>query len=171
MTSDLDVERILVHCSCGAAIAMCGKKETCSDCGETIEIVRCVPTPHGPKYKLRISKHRWKTEPLLWPPGLPPAATTHQTWHHHEPADFNKRCLRLGLLILLAPLYLPLVFALLIHEAETVKQDQSNARIIELAQPPTDCGFFSGCHYERREIHGNDKRGPYIVVTWERVND
>jgi hypothetical protein len=101
---------------------------------------------------------------------LQPAATTHQTWHYHESPDFNKRCFWLGLLILLAPFYLPLVFAFLIHAPETVQQDQSNARIIETAQP-TDCGSFSGCHYKRHVSHGNDKQGEYILVTWERVND
>jgi hypothetical protein len=210
MTSNLDVERVakvlgrtasspppsrlqyqpfLFDCSCGATIEMTGTKETCWNCGETVEVRRCVETPHGQKYILRTSKHRQhgKREPLLWPLGLPPAATTHQTWHHHEspdcskqfhntlptwhhhePADFNKRCLVIGLLILLAPFYLPLIFALLIHAPETV--GQSNARIIETAQP-TDCGFFSGCHYERHVSHGNDKQGEYILVTWERVND
>jgi predicted RNA-binding Zn-ribbon protein involved in translation (DUF1610 family) len=137
MTSNLDVERVakflgrtasspppsrlqyqpfLFDCSCGATIEMTGKKETCWNCGETVEVRRCVETPHGEKYTLRIGKHRqhWNSEPLLWPPGLPPAATTHQTWHYHESPDFNERCLRLGLLIMLSPLWVPLLLALLL---------------------------------------------------------
>ncbi|MGO9084806.1 MAG: hypothetical protein ACLQBK_06230 [Candidatus Sulfotelmatobacter sp.] len=74
------------------------------------------------------------------------------------------------MLILLAPFYLPLVFALLIHAPEAVEQDQPNAQIIETAQP-TDCDSSSGCHYERREILVKDKQGPRTIAIWQRVND
>ena len=60
MTSGLGVEHVAqqltFHCSCGAAIETSEKKETCWNCGETVELRRCIPTANGNKYVLRISK-------------------------------------------------------------------------------------------------------------------
>jgi predicted RNA-binding Zn-ribbon protein involved in translation (DUF1610 family) len=200
MTSDIGVERVveqpfLFHCSCGAAIETSEKKEICPDCGESIEVVRCVPTPNGKRYTLRISKHRngWNAQAPLWPPVLQPRAIARPTRHHEEPdhtglfrgtdavpqtrshlqsPDLNKRYLRLGLLILLAPIWVPLLLVLLrlVFAPLTVEQDRSNASVIEMPEP-TDCGLFSGCRYEKRVIHINDKRGAHTLVTWQRVSD
>jgi len=162
MTSDLGVERVeefLFHCYCGATIKTSDKKETCRDCGAYIEIVSHVPTREGEKYKLRIKKHPWDIEPLLWPPVLqsvtpthvtserrttPEApgysvqfrsmATTHPTWRPYAAPDFDKRCVQLGLLILLAPIYLPLLLAFLVFlgavfaPPPTVQQDRPHDR-------------------------------------------
>jgi predicted RNA-binding Zn-ribbon protein involved in translation (DUF1610 family) len=63
MTSEIGVEHVegqllAFHCSCGAFIQTRERKKTCPDCGETVEVVRCVSKPRGNKYTLRISKHR-----------------------------------------------------------------------------------------------------------------
>ena len=75
MTSELSVEGIVeeqffFHCSCGATFETSSTRVTCGDCGETVEVVRCVPTATGKKYKLRISRQRrgWTRELALWPP-------------------------------------------------------------------------------------------------------
>ncbi len=196
MTSDLGVERVvptqfLFHCSCGATIETSEKRETCPDCGETIEVLECVPTPGGKKYKLRISKHRhgWNTEPPLWPMGCVTAARPMRNHHegsdsdqlfpplstirpHLQSPDYNQRYLRLGLLILLSPLWVPLLWIFLSRAfgPATVEQDQSNNQTIETPEP-TDCGLFSGCHYEKRTVHVNDRRGGRAVIIWQRVND
>jgi hypothetical protein len=142
-------QRILVHCSCGAAIATCGKKETCSYCGAAIEVVRCVLTPHGPKYKLRINKHPWKTEPLLWPLVLQPAGTTHQRWHLLGPRDRYEDYIFWGLETLLA------VLVLLILLCAPTPMEQN---------PPH--------HYVRYYIHVPDGRGgQYNIPQWKRVDD
>jgi predicted RNA-binding Zn-ribbon protein involved in translation (DUF1610 family) len=201
MTSDIGVENVVeqpfvFQCSCGTTIETTEKKEICPNCGETIEVVRCVPTPNGKKYTLRISKHPngWNAQAPLWPPVLQPRAIAQPTLHHQqnpdynelfrgpgavpltwrqlESADYNKRCLRRGLLILLAPLWVPLLLIGVsgLFAPVTREQDRSNARTIEMPEP-TDCGLFSGCHYEKRVNPVNDKRGSHTVVTWERVND
>lgn len=142
-------QRIVVHCSCGATIPTCGKKETCSHCGATIEVVRCVLTPHGPKYKLRINKRPWKTEPLLWPVALHPAASTHQTWHVPGPRERDGDYVFWGLATLLAALPL-LIF---LSAPTPMKQD-----------PPH--------HYVRYYIHVPDGRGgQYSIPQWKRVDD
>jgi len=121
MTSDLGVEHVverqfLFHCSCGSTIETSGKREICPDCGKTVEVVRCVPTPKGNKYTLRISKqeHGRNAEPLLlgaaaMQPARPhhegpdherlfrrTASTRLQRYHLQSP-DYNKRYLHLGL--------------------------------------------------------------------------
>jgi predicted RNA-binding Zn-ribbon protein involved in translation (DUF1610 family) len=87
MTSEIGVERVgeqqfLFHCSCGATIETSQKREICPDCGETIEVIRCVPTPDGKKYTLRISKHKHgrSQEPLLWPLDSHPS----NRWPRHQ---------------------------------------------------------------------------------------
>jgi predicted RNA-binding Zn-ribbon protein involved in translation (DUF1610 family) len=73
MTSGLGVEHVeqqlTFHCSCGAAIETSEKKETCWNCGETVELRRCIPTANGNKYVLRISKPRpsIETQQFVWP--------------------------------------------------------------------------------------------------------
>jgi len=196
MTSDLGVEHVverqfLFHCSCGSTIETSGKREICPDCGKTVEVVRCVPTPKGNKYTLRISKqeHGRNAEPLLlgaaaMQPARPhhegpdherlfrrTASTRLQRYHLQSP-DYNKRYLHLGLLILLAPLYLPLLLAFLglFLVPGPVGQDRSDPNIIEMPKPD-DCGLFSGCHYEKRVIHVNDKRGAHTIIMWQRMEN
>ena len=198
MTSDIGVEHIaeqpfLFHCSCGAAIETSEKMVTCGDCGETVEVRRCVARPNGKKYTLRISKHRRdsNTEPLLAGCGT---ATTHSTWPHYEAPehsrlfrsmsatqpvprhrevpDYSGRFVRLGLLILLSPVWIPalLLFVSLVFGPPTAEQDRSDTSVTEMPKP-TDCGLFSGCHYEKRVIHLTDKQGEHIIVDWQRVDD
>jgi hypothetical protein len=197
MTSEIGVEQpvephFLFHCSCGEVIQTSAKREVCSACGETIEVVRCVPTPNGNKYTLRISKHRKRVnaEPRLWPQALQPKTTTHRTRRRHvvrgqeggaastQPVlhcqlpDYNGHYIRVGLLILLSPLWVPLLLIVLsrLYFAVPVQQNGSNLPIIEMPEP-TDCGWFSGCHYEREGVRVNDRSGGYLVVSWRRVND
>jgi hypothetical protein len=199
MTSDLGVERgvehpFRFHCSCGAIIETAAKKEICHDCGETVEVVQCVPRPHGDKYTLRISKHRHgrNEQSTIWPPVTTSSrrreprpralrdpnepfrnwATMQRRRYYLEPDDYNERCLRNGLLILLSPLWMPLLLALLalVFSPATVEQSQSDNRMIETSKP-TDCGLFSGCHYEKYLRSVKDDQGGHIVVQWRRVND
>ena len=164
-------QNLLVHCSCGAPIETPGRKETCCDCGATVEVVRCVPTRNGEKYKLRINKHPWKAEPLLWPQvlrftnsnrpmsqldGAPDhtlrfrgVATQYPTRRHLESSDDSKRFLDLGRLILLT------LFCLFVSivSAPTAEKDRPH-------------------HYERGpEIHVYDGRGVHTVPNWKRVDD
>ena len=191
MTSEVGVEEVVedqffFHCSCGASFETSSTKVTREDCGETIEVLQCVPTATGKKYKLRISRQRrdWNTELALWPPvltirkaplsphphlefdpgrfrsnitGLPP--------RHHEARDHNERCLRLGSLILLAPLWVPLLLFVVSGVFAPATIEPREGLIVE--PQPTDCGLFSGCHYQQRT---RDEKG-YTIVTWERVND
>jgi hypothetical protein len=199
MTSDLGVERgvdhpFRFHCSCGAIIETSAKKEICHDCGETIEVIQCVPRPHGDKCTLRITKHRHRshTQPIIWPPvttstrrrARPPRAlldpnepfrnrtTMQRTRYYLEPDDYNERCLRKGVLILLSPLWVPLIvaFLALVFSPPRVPLSQPADRTIETPEP-TDCGLFSGCHYEKRLLSVKDNEGGHIVVMWQRVND
>jgi predicted RNA-binding Zn-ribbon protein involved in translation (DUF1610 family) len=175
MTSELSVERAgeqeFLHCLCGAAIQAQEKKQTCPDCGETIEILRWVATSHGKKCKLRFSNHkhthstgpntglrRWGFAASPEKPGVA------------EPVDWNRRCFRLGLLILLAPLYLPPLLGVLrtMSAPAIVEQSRSSEKMIVMPMPD-DCGLFSGCHYKEHARY--DARTGYTVVTWERVAD
>jgi predicted RNA-binding Zn-ribbon protein involved in translation (DUF1610 family) len=199
MTSEIGVERIveqqfLFHCSCGATIETSQKRETCPDCGATIEVIRCVPTPDGKKYTLRISKHRHRrsAEPFLWPLDLHPHPSPARHHQHHEEAinkqlfgamaatpptrryhytpNYERRYVDLGLLILLAPLWVPLLWLILTRVSTPVDQGRPSPQVVEMPKP-TDCGWFSGCHYERQVIHLNDKHGKHTIVEWQRVND
>ena len=114
MTSDVTVksavqQHLVFHCHCGATIETTAKRQTCWSCGDTVEVVRCVSTSHGIKYTLRIRKRRrtWGAEPFPGPQVWSRAATN-PMWGRPVERDLNQRCLRLGLWILLAPLYLPL---------------------------------------------------------------
>jgi hypothetical protein len=175
MTSDIGVEpvveqQLLFHCSCGGTVEARERKGTCLNCGETIQVIRGIPTPHGRKYTLRVRKRRHSrdTELRFWQPVC--ATSTHPTQHHLQSPDYDDRYFHLGLLLLLAPLYLPLLLAFFsfVSASLTVEQGRSNARIIEMAKP-TDCGWFTDCHYEKRISH--DRRSGYTIVRWERVND
>jgi predicted RNA-binding Zn-ribbon protein involved in translation (DUF1610 family) len=198
MTSDVGVEHIaeqpfLFHCSCGAAIETSEKMVTCGDCGETVEVRRCVATPYGKKYTLRISKHRRdsNTEPLLAGCSAAPShatrphrgepnydrlfrsvSATHPALRHYKAPDDNERFTFLGLLILLSPVWIPtlLIFFSFVFEPPKVEPDRSDPRVIEMTKP-TDCGLFSGCHYEKRVIRFTDKQGAHVIVEWQRVND
>jgi len=101
MTSEIGVEgqRLFhVHCRCGAAISTSDKQAICPDCGETVEVMRCVSTRNGKKYCLRISNRRrnWNPAPLAW---VPPRAMPLNPRPFKTP-DPSKRYLRLGLAIL-----------------------------------------------------------------------
>lgn len=191
MTSEVGVERVeeeqfFFHCSCGASFETNCTKVTCNDCGETIEVVQCIPTATGKKYKLRISRQRrgWNQEAGIWPPVFATGAALpaphphleldHERFRgniarlpprHHEARDHNERCLRLGLLILLAPLWVPLLLLVVSVVFAPATIEPREGIIVEAK--PTDCGLFSGCHYEQRT---RDEKG-YTLVTWERVND
>jgi hypothetical protein len=177
MTSDIGVEHVverpfLFQCSCGATIETREKKEICPDCGETIEVVGCVPTPNGKKYTLRISKHGngWNAQAPLWPPVLQPRAIAQPTRHHHEEPDHEKRFLRSGLLILLLAAFSIFAYSV---PAETY---QEWIALVENPKP-SDCDWsitpLGGkyCHYESSFHHVNDRKGDHVVVTWQRVND
>jgi hypothetical protein len=164
MTSDIGVERaiqqkFLFHCSCGAPIETSEEKETCRDCGKTIEVVSCVPTPEGKKYSLRISR-RGNKESYLRPTGpIPRPAVSgsdrrHRTGHRLESPSYNERFLGLGVLTLLSPFYLPLFVAFFLCIAPvTVDQERPH-------------------HYERHDIHVRDGRGGiHTIPTWKRVDD
>jgi hypothetical protein len=201
MASDVGVERIveqqfLFHCSCGATIETSEKKETCWNCHASIEVLGCVQTSHGKKYTLRIRKQRREeeTERLLHPRGstaitsrrhhqqepnydIPPRCTdpAQAIRHRREGRDMEKQCMRLGLAILSAPFWIPLLLAILFSVANgsraPVEQDGPNPRIIGPGPEPTDCGWFSSCHYEKRAVRIRDNHGLHIIVTWQRVND
>jgi hypothetical protein len=199
MTSEIGVERVgeqqfLFHCSCGATIETSQKREACPDCRATSEVIRCVPTPDGKKYTLRISKHNRgrSQEPLLWPLDLHrhsrpvrhnheeainkqlfrAIAATPPTRRYHYTPNYERRFVDLGLLILLAPLWAPLLWMILVRVSTPVgvDPDRSSPQVVEIPKP-TDCGWFSGCHYERQVIHVNDKHGNRTIVEWQRVND
>jgi predicted RNA-binding Zn-ribbon protein involved in translation (DUF1610 family) len=177
MTSDIGVEHVveqpfLFHCSCGATIETTEKREICPDCGETIEVVRCVPTSNGKKYTLRIRKHRpdTNTEPLLWSPILQPKAIAQPTRRHHEEPDHEKRFLRLGLLILLFATFSIIGYFV---PGETYQEWKALAN----TPKPSDCDWSvtplgdKYCHYESSFRHVRDRKGDHVVVTWQRVND
>jgi hypothetical protein len=199
--SDLGLEKVVerqffFHCSCGAAIETSATMVTCCECGETVEIRGRVPTAKGTKYTLRISKHRRDVtpEPFSGPLVLQPSVSWQPTRFHREDADYvalvrsvmaahpakhlrqspdyNKRYVHLGLSILLSPLWVPLLLIGLssIFAPVAVERDQSNAEVTVMPEP-SDCGLFSGCHYDKRVVHINDKRGGHTVVTWQRVVD
>ena len=72
----------------------------------------------------------------------------------------------------MAPLYLPVLLAVLsvLFAPQVVDRGSSEARVIEMPEPQ-DCGWFSGCHYERQVTQVHSKRGDYTLVTWQRVNN
>lgn len=165
MTSDVErvvEQKFLVHCSCGAAIETSETKETCRDCGASVEILRCSATPEGERYTLRIGKHRphRHKDSVQWPTGPMPGPVErsserrHRTGPRLESPDYNERFLRVGLLTLLAPLYVPLFLLLfLCLTPVTVEQDRPH-------------------HYVRHDIQLHDARGRALTLpTWKRVDD
>jgi hypothetical protein len=173
MTSESDVKRVFpqrffFHCSCGAAIDTTESKITCSDCGETVEVIRQATTSHGKKYSLRISRHRreWNPSPLRWAWGwrggsqatsISPPLRSHQ-----------RRYVTLGFLFLLLPFCVPPFM-------HGVALSRSNLRMQQLAGPkilespkPDDCGWFDGCHYEPEVI---SSRSGSAQIVWRRVPD
>jgi hypothetical protein len=157
MTSALGVERsrerrFLFRCPCGTNVVTSKKSVTCANCGKTMEV-----------HRTRTRRQRRHPEPALWPLVFS-TSTTHRTWRQHKGSDYhqlfcsfespgyNERCLRLGLLILLAPLWVPLLWMLLF------------APLIPKQDPPH--------HYERHDINVIDGRGiVHTVPTWKRVDD
>jgi hypothetical protein len=180
---DLVGRQFLFHCSCGAAIEMRQKKETCRNCGETVEVIRCVGTAKGQKYALRFRKRRKRSnlEPPGWPMGVVLAAvhplgapdkqklrsstdTTQPS--RKETPDIEKGFRWLGLLMILlgALLLVPL----------TVGPEQL---AIVMSQKPSDCDWLTlplgdkDCHYEGSAVHDRNPNGDHISVKWQRVND
>ena len=175
MTSDAGVDPVVeqpvdFHCCCGATIETSEKREICPDCGETVEVVRCVPTPHGKKYTLRISKHRKgrNTEPLLWAVAPQPGPATRARRHSRKLPDREKRFLRLGLLILLFAMFSILRFSV---PGETYEEWIALAN----THRPRDCDWTplrdTPCHYESIFRRVNDQKGEHLVVEWHRVDD
>jgi hypothetical protein len=167
MTSDGPKYRY--HCSCGAAIDTSAQKEVCSDCGNSIEVLGVSTTPKGEKYSLRISKEKPKAiqKPSAW---VPPPNWDLDLQPRLQPPDSNKRYAYLGLMILLAPIYVPLLLSSMEYMASRIYNDQpaANANVIKMPKP-TDCGLFSGCHYEERV--SRDSHTGKTVFTWERIQD
>ncbi len=175
--------QFLFHCSCGATIEMRQKKETCPDCGETVEVIRCVATAKGKKYALRVrkSRKRWNIEPPVRPMGVVLAAVhpvgapdkqklrsrtdTTQPGRNETP-NIEKGFRRLGWLMLLlgALLLVPL----------TVGPEQL---AILMSQKPSDCDWLTlplgekHCHYEGIAVHIRNPNGDHIRVEWQRVRD
>lgn len=188
MTSEAGVEHVferpfLFRCSCGAAIEMRQEKETCPDCGETVEVIRCVTTAKGKKYALRVRKRRkrWNIEPPMWPMGVVLAAVhpleapdkhklsstnTAQPTQHHETPNFERRFRWLGLLTIL--------FGALLLVPFTLSPEQL---AIVMSQKPTDCDWITlpigdkHCHYEGSAVHHNNPSGDHVSVNWRREND
>jgi len=164
MTSDLGVEHVeqqfLFHCSCSAAIETDEKKETCWNCGATVELRRCIPTPNGNKYVLRISRHRprFEGQQFIWPRNFDVGTTMQGARHHRDVPDHSQRFIRLGLLILLSPLWVPMLLLLF---------------FAIFGQPPAPISQQDRPHhYERHDIVVVDsKGGRHTVRTWKRVDD
>lgn len=193
MTSEIGVEHVVeqqlvFRCSCGAAIEMTRKKETCADCGKTIEVVRCVATPKGKKYTLKVRQRRkgWNTEPHMRPSGVVPAAVhppqrpfeatdnhkrsgntdSTQPGGYPEAPNYDKGFKWLGSLMLLlgALLLVPLTIG-------------PERLAIAMSRKPSDCDWLSQplgdkhCHYEGSAVHDDHPGGDHISVKWQRVND
>jgi len=164
MTSGLGVEHVeqqlTFHCSCGAAIETSEKKETCWNCGETVELRRCIPTANGNKYVLRISKPRpsIETQQFVWPRSFSAGTTMQGATHRREVPDHSQRYIRLGFLILLSPLWVPMLVVLFVGifgppPAPVAQQDQPH-------------------HYERHDIIVIDsKGGRHTFRSWKRVGN
>ena len=176
-------QQFFFHCSCGATIEVRQKKETCPDCGETVEVIRSVTTTKGKKYALKVRKPRksWKIEPPVWPMDVVLAAvhpvgapdkqklrsstgTTQPS--RKETLNIEKGFRRLGLLMLLlgAFLLVPL----------TVGPERL---AILMSQKPSDCDWLTlplgekHCHYESIAVHIRNPNGDHIRVEWQRVSD
>lgn len=152
------------HCRCGHRISTGNSKVICDNCGETVQIIGCKDTAHGKKYSLRIShRHReWNPQPAIgaWRPVV-------ENRSPKQRQDPNRRYVRLGLLILLAPIYLPLVFVGLTTMIHLQKQQSppANAAIVETPRPD-DCGISKGCYYLETYVY-EEQTGRWVAV-WER---
>jgi hypothetical protein len=170
VTSDLAVgPKYRYHCSCGATVETSEQKEVCSACGNSIEVLAVSTTPRGEKYSLRIGRHRRDAiqEPAAW---VPPPNWDLPSRRRFLPPDTNERYLRLGLMILLAPLYVPLLLASMEFVATQVYNSQTATNPTVITEPkPSDCGLFSDCHYVERR--SNDKHTGKTIITWERIQD
>jgi len=160
MASAMSVERsrerrIIFQCLCGTHIVTSMKTVTCANCGKTMEAQR-----------VRTRRQRQHQEPSLWPLVFSMAATHrtrhgqkgsdyHQLFRRLESPNYNERCLRLGFLILLAPLWVPLLSILLIPMFAPLIPEQDRPH-----------------HYERHEVQVIDGRGGvHTIPTWKRVDD
>ncbi len=156
--------RVSFHCRCGHRISTGDSKIICDNCGETVEVIGCKDTDHGKKYSLRISHHRreWNPEPVRWG-----GRTTLGQRSPNRARDDGRRYLRLGILILLAPICLPLVlvgFTTMIH-IEKQQMPPMNAAIVETPRPD-DCGISKGCYYLKSYVY-NDQTREWVAI-WER---
>ncbi len=170
MTSAIGVERsrerrFLFQCPCGTKIVTSKKAVNCANCGKTMEV-----------HRVRTRRQRRNPEPLLWPLVCRPSAT-HQHWHHRtgadyhqlfcsmartragwhrlESPDYNEHYLRLGFQILLAPIWVPLLWILLSPMFAPLLPNQNRSY-----------------HYERHYVQVMDSRGGvHTIPTWTRVDD
>jgi hypothetical protein len=88
--------------------------------------------------------------------------TSQKVWHHVE-VDHSKQFRWFGRLVLLFS-----VFAALAYSVPWEKYQEWAA--IADNPKPTDCGPFSGCHYEPVFHHVNEP-GQRLTVEWLRLND
>ncbi len=163
-TEPVTANAMSFHCRCGHRISTGDNKVICDNCGETVEVIGCKDTAHGKKYSLRIShQHReWNPQPamLAWRPRTEQRSSK-------APRDQNRRYVRLGLLILFAPIYLPLVFVGLTTMIHLQKQQSLPANAAIMATPrPDDCGISKGCYYLESYIY-DEQTGRWVEV-WER---
>jgi hypothetical protein len=168
MTSASGVERtcgrrFLFHCPCGKNIVTSEKTVICGNCGKAMDVHRV---------KVRLRRHN--PEPCLLPLicSLP---TTPRHWHRRTGSEYhqlfcsmarpysrwhrlespNEHYLRLGLLFLLWPIWVPLLWILL---------NSICAPVI----PGQDRPY----HYERHDIHVVDSRGGvHSIPRWTHVDD
>jgi len=170
MTSAVGVERsrerrFLFQCPCGEHIVTSEKAVVCGSCGKAMEV-----------HRVKMRRRRKNLEPLLWPPVCSPPVThrqwrrhtgseyhqlfcsmarNHAGWHRLEPPNHNEHYLRLGLLILLSPIWVPLLWLMLSPIFAPVAPEQDRPH-----------------HYEMHPIHVVDSRGAvHTIPTWKRVDD
>jgi hypothetical protein len=170
MTSAIGVERtrerrFLFQCPCGKNIVTSEKTVICSSCGKAMEV-----------HRVKVRRRRQNPEPLLWPLIFSPPSTPRQWhrrtgseyhqlfcsvartragWHSLESPDYNEHYLRLGVLILLSPIWVPLLWILLSPIFAPVLPEQDRPH-----------------HYERHDIHLVDAQGGvHTIPRWTRVDD
>ena len=174
MTSALGVEqsrerRFLFQCPCGTSVVTSNKSVTCANCGKTMEVhrVRKRRQPRDPELSSWNLAFSTATTQRTWHRHKEPdyhqlfrnMATAHPSWRRLGSPDYNDRCVHLGLLILLSPLWAPLLWILL---------GPLFAPLITALTPEQDRAH----HYERRNVQLHDGRGRSLTIpTWKRVDD
>jgi hypothetical protein len=163
MTSAIGVDgtrepRFLFHCPCGKDIVTNRKKVTCACCGKTMDVklVRMRRLRHNPKPRpllctgLTVPRQWHRHTNSEYHQLFCSMATAHSRRHRLESPDRHEHYRCLGLLILLAPIWVPLLWMFLCPVRD---QDRPY-------------------HYERHDIHVRDSRGGgHTIPRWTRVND